>query len=153
MTARLGQTRRRKASAAFTLVEVVMAMAILALVMAGMIYCYVQSNKRVEWTAMSLAAQASAVEAVEQARAAQWDVHVLSEDQLLQGAIYTNYSRTNTMLIPASGQTIVVTNWVSVTNLMNSPPLRQIRADCYWQYTNTGTWFTNTVITWRAPDE
>jgi len=150
MVAHLGQTGRRKSSAAFTLVEVVMAIAILALVMAGMIYGYVQSNQRAEWSAMSLAAQASAVEAVEQARAAEWDVHVTSTDQL---PATTNYIRTNVMLIPATGVSVVVSNSVSVINLITNPPLRQIRADCYWKYARTGTWFTNTVITWRAPDE
>jgi len=152
MTVRFGQTDPRKASAAFTLVEVVMAMAILALVMAGMIYCYVESNKRAAWSAMSLVAQASAVEAVEQARAAQWDVHVTSTDQLPP----TNYVTTNVMLIPATGVSLVFTNSVSIINLLTNagaPPLRQILATCAWQYTNTGTWFSNTVVTWRAPGE
>ena len=153
MAARLGQIGGRKANAAFTLVEVVMAMAILAFVMGGLILCYVQSNRRAEWSAMSLAAQASAVEAVEQARAAQWDVHVTSNDQLLHGGTSTNYTRTNTMLVPATGQTIVLTNTVTVQNILINPPLRQIRADCPWQYLVTQKWFTNTVITWRSPDE
>jgi prepilin-type N-terminal cleavage/methylation domain-containing protein len=158
MTVRFGQTNRQKAGAAFTLVEVVMAMAILALVMAGMIYCYVESNRRAEWSALSLAAQASAVEAVEQARAAAWDVHVIVNDQLLQGQTYTNYTQTNVMLIPSTGQPMIATNFVTVSNinLMFTPtnlPMRQIRADCLWMYPYTQTWFTNTVITWRAPDE
>jgi len=92
--ARIKQTGKRKTSAAFTLVEVVMAIAILAMVMAGMIYGYVQTNYRAEWSSMSLAAQSSAVEAVEQARAAQWDVHVTATDQLQP---YQLYYRTNTM--------------------------------------------------------
>jgi prepilin-type N-terminal cleavage/methylation domain-containing protein len=150
MVARFEQGHKPRANAAFTLVEVVMAIAILALVMAGMIYGYVQTNYRAEWSAMSLAAQSSAVESVEQARAAQWDVHVTSTDQLPST---TNYIRTNVMLIPATGASVVVTNYVAIINLLTNPPLRQIRADCAWQFPLTQAWFSNTVITWRAPDE
>jgi type II secretory pathway pseudopilin PulG len=150
MVARFRKTDKQKASTAFTLVEVVMSIAVLALAMAGMIYGYVQTNYRSEWSSMSLAAQSSAVEAVEQARAAQWDVHVLSTDQL---PAIQNYNLTNTLLIPSTGASVTVTNYVWITNISTNPPLRQIRADCWWNSPRTGTWFSNTVITWRAPDE
>jgi prepilin-type N-terminal cleavage/methylation domain-containing protein len=147
---RLRKTDKQRARKAFTLVEVVMSLAILGLAMAGMVYGYVQTNYRSEWSSMSLAAQSSAVEAVEQARAAQWDVHVLSTDQLPAQPPYT---RMNTLFIPQTGASVVVTNTVWITNVSTNPPLRQIRADCWWQFPSTKTWFSNTVITWRAPDE
>jgi hypothetical protein len=117
--------------------------------MAGMIYGYVQTNYRAEWSSMSLAAQASAVQAIEQARAAPFDVHVTYNDLLGP----TNYARTNTMLIPTTSASVMVTNYVWISNVLTNPPLRQYRADCWWQSPRTGTWFSNTVITWRAPDE
>ena len=154
MVALSGQTDKRKANAAFTLMEVVMSIAILALAMAGMIYGYVQTNYRAEWGSMSLAAQSSAVEAIEQARAAPFDVHVTQDDTLGP----TNYIRTNTLLIPSTGQSVVVTNQVWISNVLTNLniPLRQYLATCWWRYppnASNGTWHSNTVVTWRAPDE
>jgi len=141
MMIRSQQTDRAKAAGAFTLVEVVMAIAILALVMAGMIYGYVQSNYRAEWSSMSLAAQSLASKAVEQARAAKWDVH-LSSAQTGSGTSDelppTNYIQTNVLVVPGTGQPLVVTNYVSVSNVVLHPPVRQLRADCVWELPSTG---------------
>lgn len=157
MAARSEQTGRQKAGAAFTLVEVVMAIAILALVMAGMIYGYVQSNYNTEWSSMSLAAESYAAQAVEQARAAQWDVFKSTTNQIQQlpsPSHPTNtYSVTNTMLIPSSGKTTNVITTVKVTSISSMPPVYQLRADCVWYFSRTGAKFTNTVITQRAPDQ
>jgi len=142
--------KKPQTAAAFTLVEVVLSVAILALAMAGMIYGYVQTNYRAEWSAMSLAAQSLATQAVEQRRAAPWDVHATT---VQPGT--TNYITTNTMLIPSTGQSMNAVTTVSVSNLFANlnPPLRQIRADCVWTFPTTGQQFTNTVITRRAPDQ
>ena len=155
MMIRAQQTNRAKAAAGFTLVEVVMAIAILALVMAGIIYGYVESNYRAEWSSMSLAAQSLASKAVEQARAAKWDVH-LSSSQTGSGTSDelppTNYIQTNVLIIPGTGQPLLVTNYISVSNVVLHPPVRQLRADCVWQFPTTEDWFSNTVITRRAAD-
>ena len=155
MTARFGQTGMRKAIAAFTLVEVMISIAILALAMAGMITCYIQTNRQAEWSSISLAAQSSASAAVEQALAAKWYVHgtILDEFQVQTG---TNYIRTNTMVIPGTGESVTVTNYVSITNVFvgsTSIKLRQIRADCSWRFPYTSAWFSNTVIIYRAPNQ
>jgi len=152
MLARFGQTHQRMASAAFTLAEVMIALGVFALVSAGLINGYIQSNRDAEWSAMSLAAQSYASQGVEQARSA--NCSVSAGYQLPT----TNYFQTNAMQVPISGQTFIVTNWVTVANLypVTTPyPLFQIRSDCYWQFpaTNGGKWFTNTVITERAPDQ
>ena len=60
MVARFGQNNKQKAGAGFTLVEVVMSIAILALVMGGMLCGYMQTNQRAEWSSLSLAAQSFA---------------------------------------------------------------------------------------------
>jgi prepilin-type N-terminal cleavage/methylation domain-containing protein len=157
MTAGFEQATKRKANAGFTLVEVVMSIAILALAMAGMIYGYVQTNYRAKWSSMSLAAQSLASQAVEEALAAKWDIHSGTSgtgpgtsDELPATSYTPSYTQTNTMLVPGSGQSIVVTNYVSITQLYNNPPVRQIRADCVWPFQSTGQWFTNTVVTWRG---
>lgn len=146
------QTEKRTANTAFTLVEVVVSVAILALAMSGMIYGYVQTNYRAEWSAMSLAAESFAMQAVEQVRAAQWDYFRTQTNQIQQ-LRSSNYV-TNVMLIASSGRTTNVVTKVTITKLTSAGvPLYQFRADCVWYFPRTGARFTNTVITQRAPDQ
>ncbi len=138
-------------SRAFTLVEVVVCIAVLALAMSGMIYGYVQTNRRAEWSAMSLDAQSLVTEAIEQARAAQLvlgGINQYSQPPFSNGT----YTQTNTMLIPSTGRLTNVVTKVSITNLSANPTLYQFRADCVWYFPGKTNKFTNTIITWRAPD-
>lgn len=148
---RIKQTGKRKTSAAFTLMEVVMSITILALAMAGMIYGYIQTNYRAMWSSMSLAAQSLAVASVEQARAAKWNVYTStsgSSDELPPGT-YT-YVFTNAVLVPSTGQTMTVTNILQITTVSTLPPVRQIYSYCWWKFPPNGQWFTNTVVTLRG---
>jgi len=149
MNARFKQTGR-KSNPGFTLVEVVIAVGILTLVMSGLIYGYVQATYRSEWSSMAVVAQSLALESVELARTAKWDVYTLSSgavDEMPPGT-YTNVF-TNAVLVPLTGQTMTVTNIVQITVVGTYPPVRQIRADCMWEF-SPGRWFTNTVITLRG---
>ena len=149
--ARIERTDKRKASTAFTLVEVVMSIGILALVMGGMIFGYIQTNHRAEWSSMSLDAQSFATAAIEQVRAAQWALGggtVTNQLQLLP----LSYTRTNTMLVPSTGRSTNVVTTVTITSLSVNPALYQFRADCVWYFPGRTSKFTNTLITWRAPD-
>jgi prepilin-type N-terminal cleavage/methylation domain-containing protein len=167
MLARFEPAQRQKVNAAFTLAELMIALAIFVLVTAGLIYGYTQSNNFAEWNAMSLAAQSYAMQGAEQARSATWSISAsgtglgtadeLPATNTVSHVAATNYYMVNTMQVPITGTTFVVTNWVTVSNLQNSTtipyPLRQIRSDCYWKFPRTGVWFTNTVITERSPDQ
>jgi prepilin-type N-terminal cleavage/methylation domain-containing protein len=143
MAARFGQNNKQRAGAGFTLVEVVVSIAILALVMGGMLCGYMQTNQQAEWSSMSLAAQSFASQWAEQARAATWGE--LSQELALGG-----YTRPNSMLIPGTGQVVTVVNNVSITTISVNPGVIQIRVDCMWQFPPTGQNFINTVITWRG---
>jgi len=150
MNARFEKTDRRRPKAGFTLAEVLVAIAILAIVMAGLIYGYVQTTYQAGWSSVSLVAQSLALESVERARAAKWDVYTLgggANDELPPGT-YTNVF-TNAVFVPLTGQTMSVTNTLQITAVSTYPPVRQIRADCAWQF-SPGHWFTNTVITLRG---
>jgi len=150
MTVPFENTDRRKATAGFTLAETVISVGILALVMAGLIYGYVQTTNQAAWSSMSLMAQSLALESVERARAAKWPVYTLgnnSGDELPPGT-YSNVF-TNAVLLPLTGQTMSITNTLEITTVGTYPPVRQIRADCAWQFP-PGHWFTNTVITLRG---
>jgi type II secretory pathway pseudopilin PulG len=149
------QTARPKAGAAFTLVELVISIAILALAMSGMIYGYFQTNYRAEWSSMSLAVQALTVQSVEQARAARWDVYSsaspgLSPDELGVGTNTIIF--TNAVLVPSSGRSVSITNTLRISTITTipKPAVRQIRSDSTWYFPLTATWYTNTVITYRG---
>ena len=138
--------------AAFTLVEVVMSVLILALVMAGLVYGYVQANWNAEWTSMALAAQGYASAGAEQVRAADWRPRDYpAYDELGYG--YTQ-TRSGYLDVPgASASYLYVTNVVTVTDVYTNPPVKQIRSDCYWTFVKNNRQYTNTVILWRTSDQ
>ena len=146
---------KKQQNTAFTLTEVAVSLAIAGLIFAGVLYGYVATADHAEWSAYSLAAHSLAMQAVEQARSAQWDPQAWPVvDQL--GV--TNYTQVSTLDVPVSGGNITyATNYVSISAVSLNPPLRQLRADCVWMLANRGPRnrgpFTNTVVTLRAPDQ
>ncbi|HLX73028.1 MAG TPA: type II secretion system protein [Verrucomicrobiae bacterium] len=149
------QGNRRKRAAGFTLAEVVVAIAIFAFSVTGVIYGYIQVNYRAQRSSMSLAAESLAAQSVEQAMAAKWDIHAQSpgtgpgtSDELPP----TNYVQvfTNAMLVPGTGESETVTNYVSISTAYDNPPVREVRADCAWRAPLTERWVSNTVITYRV---
>jgi type II secretory pathway pseudopilin PulG len=152
--------------AALTLVECLVSIVILALVMGGVINGYVQANRIAEWSSMSLAAQSLAQQGMEQARCAQWNSQQypytsgpgtgdeLPVTNVVGGTWSTNYSGTNyAMDVPATGTPFYGTNYITLTTVSTAPPLRMIRSDFVWTFPNTQKIFTNTMITYRAPDQ
>lgn len=134
----------------FTLAEVLIAMAISMLSLAGIIYGYIGSCKRAEWSAYSMAAESLAMQRLEQTRASKWDLDAFPQvDEL----IATNFPiQTNILDVPASGTNITWATCTTVITMVSAtPPLKQIRVDCVWQAKN-GRWFTNTVVTYRGAD-
>ena len=140
---------RLGAISAFTLVEVVLAVAVGAILISGMILGYVQAAVRAEWSAHSLAAQSLAVMRLEQTRAAKWD-RVALVDQVVS----SNFPVAVEVLdLPVVGTNIAyATNFTTVTMVSTDPPLKMIQVDCIWAFANRGI-FTNTVITYRAPNQ
>lgn len=137
--------------AGFTLVEVLLAMGILVLMGTGLIYGYIQSARMTDWQAHSLAAQSFAMQRIEQARAAKWDTQAGTPVDELVGL---NFPPLVGMLgLPVSGTNFTfATDYTTISNVSSTPPLRMIQVDCVWQFTD-GKMFTNTVVTYRAPDE
>ena len=149
------QFGKGKEISGFTLAEAVIALAILALLVQGIILCYVRFTQQAEWSAYSLAAQSLASQGAEQARSAKWDPQAWPQgigpgqpDELG----LTQYAVPNTLKVPPNGQPIIVTNYVKITSVSTNPPLRQIRSDCAWNFLDRGA-FTNTVILLRAADQ
>src|SRR5438552_2085198 len=122
---RLGEVRlagpnRRgpsRTESAFTLVEVVIAIAIVTLGFAGILSCYTISAQRAEWTGQSFAAQSLASQGAEQVRAAKWDPQAWPVVDELPP---TNFSTVEQMDIPRSGRPVYATNYIAITDIARS---------------------------------
>lgn len=147
---------------AFTLIEVLIALLIFGMLSAGLLYGYVQANRIAEWSSMSLGAQSYASQGLEQALAAKWDTEANGEvtaDFLppLSLTQATNLApQIDTNDVPQSGAPLLLTNYVSISYVpgwTTGPFLRQVRSDVVWTFPLTKKIFTNTIITFRAPDQ
>jgi prepilin-type N-terminal cleavage/methylation domain-containing protein len=140
--------------AGFTLTEVVVAMAMIALTFAGVIYGYIRTADRTEWSSYSLAAQSLAMQGVEQVRAAKWDTQAWP---VVDDLGVTNYMQVEELDVPVAGQPVLATNYIRVTTVSVNPPLRELRADCVWALKSRPAGiagpFTNTAVTLRAADQ
>ena len=143
-------THTLRSEKAFTIAEVVIAAAIAGICIGGIVYGYVQSAQRVEWSGESLAAQALAIQRLEQTRACKWDTDA-GVDQLVAASFPV---QTTIMDLPVSGTNFLIgTNYTTISDIStNQPLLRMIRVDCVWRFKLTGRLFTNTVVTYRSPD-
>ena len=57
------------------------------------------------------------------------------------------------MDVPVTGAPYSVTNKVTLSTVSTTPPLRMIQSDCIWIFPRTKQAYTNTVVTYRAPDK
>jgi prepilin-type N-terminal cleavage/methylation domain-containing protein len=152
----------------FTLVEVVMAVAILALVFSGIITAYIQANRRAEWTGYSLAAQALGIHQIEQARSAVWDfslgkneitnLNLLSWSYNTTTKVGAGYA-TNVLDLPVSGTNVVVaTNFVTVKMLnlsgLSNVQVQMVIVDTVWPFLTGGQkrLYTNRTASYFGPD-
>ncbi len=139
--------------AGFSLVEVMMSMLIMGLVFGAILVGYSHASKRVEWSGMSLAAQAMALRQVEQFYAAKWDTQANPQVDQTTGLT------TNTVLVldlPIYGTNVIrATNTATVTNLQISTNpianIKMITVKTVWPF--NGSLFTNTIIAYRSPDQ
>lgn len=139
-------------AAAFTLVEVVVSMLVVGIMMAGLVSLYTQSAMRAEWSAYSLAGQMMALRGLEQTRAAKWDPRASpSVDEL----VATNFPQVVDVLDlgPAGGSTTYATNVTTIQTISTSPPLKLVEVRSIWAFRWRGGIFTNSVFTYRAPDQ
>ncbi len=167
MTIHFIQSKKRTHCPGFTLVEILVAFVIFGMATSGLIYGYVVANRLATWSSMSLAAQSSASQGAERARAANWRPRDYppatgpgTMDELPPaasgGPVFTNVDFFD---IPTKGDPksadfdLWVTNYVWITNVSTNPPLRRIRSDTVWKFPYTGNICTNSIILLRAPDQ
>jgi hypothetical protein len=144
-------------AAAFTLVEVVMSTFIIMLVFGAIIGAHIQTSYRAEWAGLSLAAQAAAVQQLESAKCAVWDI--------LQTPVQDEISKlprvTSTLLdLPVNGtNTVYATNTtiVSLVLITNGSYVYSnyfVQVNTVWpfRWKNQTTYYTNTIADYYAPD-
>jgi type II secretory pathway pseudopilin PulG len=133
-----------------TLVEVVIALAITALTVGGIVSGYIYSSNAAMQDSLELAACTQAQARIEQARSAQWDVSAYPAVDQLVASNFPNQMVTLTQLDSPSN-TVSATVQTTISQVSVSPPVRLIHVDCIWQYRDYT--MTSSVETMRAPDE
>jgi type II secretory pathway pseudopilin PulG len=133
-----------------TLAEVVVAISISGLAVAGIVSGYIFAVRSAEKSALSLAANARAMERLEATRGAKWDT---SSYPVVDQLVITNFPA-QVVLLDRSGSGVgstYGTNVIQISQISTNPPLRRIRVDCLWRF-NATQLLTNTIETCRAPD-
>jgi prepilin-type N-terminal cleavage/methylation domain-containing protein len=152
----------------FTLVEVVIALAIITLFFNGIITAYVQASRSAEWAGYSLAAQAIGIQQIEQARSGVWDYSISKNDLTNLNLLSWSYNTTtrvgtgyttSVLDVPISGtNVVVVTNFVTVKTLnltgFTNVQVQMVAVDTVWPFfTRSGTrLFTNRTASYFGPD-
>jgi len=154
----LSQTRRQAARpAAFTLPETVMAVGIIMLVFGAIITAYIQSAYRAEWSGCSLAAQAAAIQQLEAAKSAVWDLQQSPPmNQITNLPLVTS----TLLALPCTGSNVVyVTNYTTVSPISwtvspNTYSVYLVTVSTVWPFfwKNHTVYFTNTVADYFAPE-
>jgi type II secretory pathway pseudopilin PulG len=135
-----------------TLVEVLVSFGISGLAVAGIVYGYVYSINSAERFSMSVAANARAVERMEQIRGATWNS---SSSPVIDQVDASNFpNQTVTLDLSGSGTGVTyATNIATITDISTSPPLKRVRVDCVWTFGTSSQLMTNTIESCRAPDQ
>jgi type II secretory pathway pseudopilin PulG len=134
-----------------TLVEVVVALAITGVTVAGVVSGYIYCTTATAKDALYMAANSRASERMEEIRAAVWNTSVYPNvDQLTTN----NFpDTTNTLNKDGTGSDVTpATIKTTISQISDTPPLRRVRVDCIWVFKGTET-ITNTIETCRAPNQ
>jgi type II secretory pathway pseudopilin PulG len=134
-----------------TLIEVVIALAITGLTVAGIVSGYIYCLRAAVKAELVQVASARAMERIEETRSAKWDT---SAWPVIDQLVATNFPDEVVLLdMPGSGSGGTTgTIQTTISPISITPPMRVIRVDCIWQFRGVD-WITNTVETMRAPDQ
>jgi hypothetical protein len=134
-----------------TLIEVVVALAVTGLTVAGIVtgytFCLTTSVK----DGLYMAANTSAMARIEETRSAIWAPgRAEPVDQL----VTTNFPDVVVTLDKSGSGAEITTATIKteITQISVSPPVRRIRVDCIWLFKGVES-ITNTIETCRAPDQ
>lgn len=146
------QPKPNRLTSAFSLIEVVVSILVVGIMLAGLVSLYTQSAVRAEWSAYSLAGQMMALRGLEQTRAAKWDPRAsVPVDEIVSA----NFPPAVDILDlgPGGSGITYATNVTTIQTVSASPLLKAIQVECTWSFPRRSRLFTNTIFTYRAPDQ
>jgi Tfp pilus assembly protein PilV len=131
--------------------EVVISLAIISMSLGAILYLYVQSAVRAEFSAYSLSAQMMALSGMEQCRAAKYDPR---GSPAIDNLVSSNFPVRVDILDVGTLNGVITygTNTTTITTIATNPPLKMVQVDCVWTYPRRGR-FTNSVYTYRAANQ
>jgi Flp pilus assembly protein TadG len=136
-----------------TLVEVLIASLIFAVVFGSILTGLIQSNSRTAWITTDAAASKLAEQRLEQTQNARWDSSAIPP---IDEVTSNNFPSLTVTLDNSGGggNAVVATSTVQVIPLPDASSLayKVIRSQVTWMLFGRGP-FTNTAITLRAPDQ
>jgi len=147
------QTKQNRPSkqSGFTLAETLVSIMIMGLVFGGTLMTYTRGEQRAEWSGYSLAAQSLCTKTMEQFHAVLWDTQVIPTNN---GTLSIPLTSTAILDIPVAGTNVVwATNNATITSFVGAGPsyYEMIVINTTWAL--HGRVFTNTLVTYRAPDQ
>ena len=133
-----------------SLCEIVISLALTSLSVAAIVDGYVVCARQAETSALQIAAQAQALERLEQIRAAKWDPNA---DPPVDQIWTSNFPPVIKVLdVPSRNVQRLATNLTTVRVISTTPPLKAIKIETIWGWSN-GRLYTNTIATYRGPDQ
>jgi prepilin-type N-terminal cleavage/methylation domain-containing protein len=143
--------------AGMTLVEVVVALAITGLMVAGIVEGYIFCTTSTVKDSLYMAANARAMQRLEETRGATWAPY---RAQPVDELTTNNFPDEPNIVLDLSASSSTPTLATLHTDISQispsassplSPPVRKVHVDCIWQF--KGQIITNSIETCRAPDQ
>ena len=135
-----------------TLAEVLIAIAIFALVFGSVLTGLTQARYRANWSSLNLQAAKFAEQRYEQIQSARWEP---TASPAVDEVVSKNFPTTTANLMDyAAGGSLIATNTVRIDTLPTTanPQYKAITCTVVWQYRGRGP-FTNIIASVRAPDQ
>ena len=134
-----------------TMVEVIVALAVAGIALAGIISGYIYCMTSAMKAELTQAAHAKALERIEQTRSAVWAPNRgIPQDDL----VASNFPKlVATLDLPGAGTNgTQATIRTAIASISSSPAMRLVHVDCIWIFRGN-EWVTNSIETIRAPDQ
>ncbi len=128
-----------------------MSFAVAGIGLSGIVGGYLLAARRAEWSSCAAAAQAVALERLEQTRAAKWDPNAFPPVDELVPSNFPVLVRPLDIPLAQSGSISSVTT-TTISEVSASPPVRRVHIECVWSLPTRGP-FTNSLLSYRSPDQ
>jgi prepilin-type N-terminal cleavage/methylation domain-containing protein len=140
----------QRGRAGMTLAEVMIALAITGITIAGTVKGYIYCNTANAKDALYMAANGVALQRLEETRAATWDTSSFPIVDQLTNTFFPD--KTVPLDKSSAGDSVVMaTVKTDIKDISINPPLRRVRVDCIWLFRGQEV-VTNSIETCRVPN-